>query len=189
MVCSSTVLPSRSAGDSPANADAPDESYLMTLQTRCASISMLIVVLKQRVAPLWELVRTAHLATLAFSDVFAELGITAAQYGVLASLADGDDLSQADLARAVLVTPQSMGRLVAAMVQQGLVTRDGPGGHGRRTGLALTERGGQVFARARPAAYALNDPQRLGLDDEGLTVLVSQLKVLRDRLSNGQDAG
>lgn len=153
------------------------------------SISMLILIMRQRVAPLWELVQTAHLASLAFSDVFAELGITAAQYGVLASLADGDDLSQADLARAVLVTPQSMGRLVASMVSQDLVARDGPGGHGRRTGLALTERGRQVFTRARPAAYALNDPNKLGLDADELDVLVCHLRVLRDRLSDRQHLG
>ena len=102
--------------------------------------------------PLWELVQTAHLATRRFTEVFAEAGLTPAQYGVLASLADGDDLSQADLARSVQVRPQSMGRLVAAMISHGLVERGGPGGRGRRTGLEITPAGRAALDRARPAA-------------------------------------
>lgn len=135
--------------------------------------------------PLWELVQTAHLATRRFTEVFAEAGLTPAQYGVLASLADGDDLSQADLARAVLVRPQSMGRLVAAMVEHGLVERAGPGGRGRRTGLEITPAGRRALDRARPAAHALNEPAALGLDADRLAALVESLAVIRARLSDG----
>lgn len=138
-----------------------------------------------RVVPLWDLVQTAHLAARRFAEVFAEAGLTPAQYGVLASLADDDDLSQADLARAVLVRPQSMGRLVAAMVEQGLVERAGPGGRGRRTGLEITSAGREALERARPAAYALNEPAELGVDAERLAALVGTLAVIRTRLSEG----
>jgi len=137
-----------------------------------------------RVVPLWDLVQTAHLAARRFAEVFAEAGLTPAQYGVLASL-ENDDLSQADLARAVLVRPQSMGRLVAAMVEQGLVERAGPGGRGRRTGLEITSAGREALDRARPAAYALNEPAALGVDADRLAALVETLAVIRTRLSVG----
>lgn len=140
-----------------------------------------------RSVPLWEVVQTAHLAARRLAAAFAQAGLTPAQYGVLASLADGDDLSQADLARAILVRPQSMGRLVSAMVHQGLVARSGPGGRGRRTELEITEAGRQALSVARPAAYALNTPAALGLDAGQLLSLVQGLRVLRERL--GEDEG
>lgn len=132
--------------------------------------------------PLWDLVQTAHLAARRFSEVFAEAGLSPAQFGVLASLADGDGLSQADLARAVLVRPQSMNRLVADMVERGLVLRTGPGGRGRRTGLALTPTGTRALEQARPAAYAINVPEALGLTPAEATELVRLLAVVRHQL-------
>lgn len=133
--------------------------------------------------PLWELVQTAHVATRRFTEVFAEAGLTPAQFGVLACLADGDDLSQADLARAVLVRPQSIARLVTAMVELGLVRRTGPGGRGRRTGLTLTARGRRAHDLARPLAYAINRPEVLGLEPAEVTSLVAQLSAVRKRLT------
>lgn len=143
--------------------------------------------MSERPVLLWELVQTAHVAARRFTEVFAEAGLTPAQFGVLASLADGDDLSQADLARAVLVRPQSMGRLVAAMVARGLVDRAGPGGRGRRTGLALTPAGRRALDVARPAAYALNEPAALGLTADQVAVLVDHLTAVRARLTEDVD--
>jgi DNA-binding MarR family transcriptional regulator len=139
-------------------------------------------VASDRVVPLWELVQTAHLASLRFTEVFAAAGLSPAQFGVLASLADGDDLSQADLARAVLVRPQSMGRLISGMVAHGLVSRDGPGGRGRRTQLALTSAGRRALTAARPAAYALDRAATGALDDHQRSALVEYLRVLRRSL-------
>lgn len=141
----------------------------------------------RRDVPLWELVQTAHLATRRFTEVFAAAGLSPAEFGVLASLADGDDLSQADLARAVLVRPQSMHRLVTDMVQRGLVLRTGPGGRGRRTGLTSTPAGSRALAQARPAAYAINEPEALGLSDPEAAELVRLLAVLRDHLTAEPD--
>ena len=139
--------------------------------------------------PLWEVLQTAHLAARRFTEVFAEAGLTPAQYGVLASLADGDELSQADLARAVLVRPQSMGRLISSMVEQGLVARLGPGGRGRRTGLEATEAGRRALARARPAAYAANEPAALGLQPDDARRLVGYLRTVRATLERDAPAG
>lgn len=136
---------------------------------------------------LWDLVQTAHLAGRRFAAVFASHGLSSAQYGVLASLADGDDLSQAELARAVLVRPQSMARLVSTMVEAGLVERVGPGGRGRRTGLVLTASGQAVFRAARPAARATSTPEALGLSATQNAQLVALLAIVRQGLARAID--
>jgi DNA-binding MarR family transcriptional regulator len=71
------------------------------------------------------------------------------------------------------------------MVEQGLVERAGPGGRGRRTGLEITSAGREALDRARPAAYALNEPAALGVDADRLAALVETLAVIRTRLSVG----
>lgn len=134
--------------------------------------------------PLWTLVRTGHLAGRRLTEVFAAAGLTPAQFGVLACLADGDDLSQAELARAVLVRPQSMNRLVADMVEAGLVRRDGPGGRGRRTGVTPTPAGLTALARARPAAYGLSRPEHLGLTPDELVHLSRLLTRVAEALAD-----
>lgn len=138
--------------------------------------------------PLWDLVQTAHLATRRFTEVFAEAGLTPAQFGVLACVADGDDLSQADLARAVFVRPQSVSRLIGAMADQGLVARTGRGGRlgrGLRATLVLTEAGRRALDIARPAAYALNEPIALGLTDDQMGDLLTTLTTIRASLQRG----
>jgi len=139
--------------------------------------------------PLWTLVQTAHLAARRFTEVFAEAGLTPAQFGVLAALADGDDLSKAELAKAILVRPQSMARLTDAMVEQGLLARTGPGGRGRRTGLTMTDRGRRALDRARPAAWAINQPDAVGLSPDEIAVLTTLLETISGTLGRHQETG
>lgn len=128
--------------------------------------------------PAWTLVRAGHVAGRRFTEVFAAAGLTPTQFGVLRSLADGDGLTQAELARAVLVRPQSMGELVGSLVARGLVERAGPGGRGRRTGLALTDAGHDVLAAAMPGVAAFNAPETLGLTAEQAVVLDDLLRTV-----------
>lgn len=137
---------------------------------------------------LWELVQTGHLATRRFTRVFAEFGITPAQFGVLASLFDQDDLSQAELARAILVRPQSLSRSVDELVRQGLVRRRSRG-RGRRAGLELTASGREVVAAARPAAYRMLSPEHLGLDRDQQATLADLLQLVRQGLMQAEDGG
>ena len=133
--------------------------------------------------PLWILVQTAHLAARRFTEVFAAAGLTPAQFGVLAALADGDDLSKAELAKAILVRPQSMARLTDAMVDQGLLARTGPGGRGRRTRLTMTDHGRRLLDQARPAAWAINQPDQIGLASDDIPILVGYLENIARALS------
>ncbi|MEQ3554883.1 MarR family winged helix-turn-helix transcriptional regulator [Pseudonocardia nematodicida] len=142
--------------------------------------------------PLWELVRTAHVVSRGFHRVFAEAGLTATQFGVLAELVHAERTgtpspSQAELARTVMLRPQSVGELVTDLVERGLVRRDGPGGRGRRAGLEPTDDGRAALERAWPLVQAFNAPDSTGLTTRQSAELVTMLRTVRDTL--GADDG
>lgn len=113
---------------------------------------------------MWTLVQVSHVVARGFTAVFAQVGLTPTQFGVLAYLADEPGLTQAELARRVLVRPQSMGELVGSLIDRGLVARDGPAGRGRRSGIVITDAGSAVLAAALPCVRAFHSPSSLGLD-------------------------
>lgn len=133
--------------------------------------------------PLWELIQTSHLVARRFTEVFAEAELTPTQFGVLAALADDDDLSPADLARMVLVRPQSMRQLVTSLISRGLVHQPGAGGRGKRSRLHLTDAGRDALRRALPAVYAINAPAAIGLDAADAAALIRHLRAVRSSLS------
>ncbi len=112
----------------------------------------------------WSLIRAAHRVEQDLNAVLAEVDLSPVQFGVLATLATGAPRTQAELARTVLVRPQSMAGVVTAMVARDLMVRAGPGGRGRATPLALTERGQALLDRAWPIVARAHGPGRLGLD-------------------------
>lgn len=132
---------------------------------------------------LWELVQTAHLAARAFRELFATVGLTPTQFGVLACLADGDDFTKAQLARALMVRPQSMDPLIETLLFNGLVERDGTPRRGRAAGIAITPTGLQRLARIRPRVSEINAAERIGVDADQIPLLAAQLRTIRDRLS------
>ncbi len=101
--------------------------------------------------PLWELIQTSHVVARRFRELFARFGLTPTQFGVLACLQDGDDFTKASLARAVLVTPQSMDPLIDSLLSRGLVSRTSVGGRGRAAGITITAAGIELLLRVRPA--------------------------------------
>ncbi|TKK81156.1 winged helix-turn-helix transcriptional regulator [Herbidospora galbida] len=133
--------------------------------------------------PLWELIQTSYLVTRGFAEVFGTVGLTPIQFGVLASLADGDDLSQAELARAIMVRPQSLGEVALTLIDRGLVERDGPGGRGRRAALRITPAGRALLDRVLPAVAAFNRPANIGLSDADAAELIRMLRAVRAALS------
>ncbi|MGN9907791.1 MarR family winged helix-turn-helix transcriptional regulator [Phytohabitans sp. LJ34] len=119
----------------------------------------------------WTVVRLAHVLNRRFEDEMRPFGLTPTQFGVLATIATEPGIGSGQLARRVLVTPQSVGELVASLEAAGHVVRDRSGGRGRRAGIDLTSQGRSVLDRAARAADALNDPAIFGLDaDEAATL-------------------
>ena len=113
--------------------------------------------------PAWTLVQTYHRVARRFSAAFAASGLTAHQFGVLVQLHRQPGASQAALARAVLVTPQSMGPLLQQMTDDGLVHRVRPPVRGTAAAVELTDHGRTMLAATFPAVSAINQPAALGL--------------------------
>lgn len=132
----------------------------------------------------WTLVRAGHHAERMLTALFAEHGLTPIQFGVLAYLATGRTFTQSELARAVLVRPQSMGEVITILIDRGLLERAGPGGRGRRTSIRLTDDGATLLMRVWPTTQRANDPDRLGLTpEEGLALNDLLHRMLRTDLT------
>lgn len=133
--------------------------------------------------PLWELIQTSWVVARGFTEVFAEAGLSPGQFGALQCLAEQDGLTQAELARQLMMRPQSVGEVVGSLLQRGLVRRDGPSGRGRRAGLTLTDQGRDTLRQAWPGVRAFNAPDTLGLTIEETATLVRLLQVVRRALT------
>jgi len=73
------------------------------------------------------------------------------QMGVFARLEQGGPMTTADLARAELMKPQSMGAILASLEQEGLIERQPHPTDRRQVYFALTEAGAAVRTRHRAA--------------------------------------
>lgn len=126
----------------------------------------------------WRLVRVGRQIAALLTEAIAEFGLTPTEFGVLAHLSTGTPLTQSELARTVLVRPQSMGTLIAGLVDKGLVTRHGAGGRGRRTPIALSDAGVELIGRAWPSVAAETCADALGLDADDAAELDRLLRLL-----------
>lgn len=109
----------------------------------------------------WSIIRAAHRVERDLTALLAERGLTPVQFGVLATLATTAPCTQAELARTVLVRPQSIAGVVTTMIRRGLLARTGPGGRGRPTPLTLTDRGRQALTGAWAEVAGAHGPARL----------------------------
>jgi len=85
-------------------------------------------------------------------------------FGVLAQLDITGPMSQADLARAVLLRPQSIAAVLDGLERRGLLERTGQRTRGRRNPVQITDAGRGALEQAWAVAAGSND-----LTDAGLT--------------------
>ncbi|KQM57535.1 MarR family winged helix-turn-helix transcriptional regulator [Agreia sp. Leaf210] len=104
----------------------------------------------------WTVIRAARELARMLAIELAPLRLTPVEFGVLAQLAAADGLSQADLARAVGVRPQSMTALVAGLQERALIDRGADRGRGRHSRITLTRGGRDLLAEAYPVVLASN---------------------------------
>ncbi|MGX6606460.1 MarR family winged helix-turn-helix transcriptional regulator [Micromonosporaceae bacterium Da 78-11] len=125
----------------------------------------------------WTLVRTHHAVARRFIETLARVGLTPTQFGVLVQVMSDMGLSQAELARRVLVTPQSVGELLTSLERLGHITRR-RGPRGRASAVQVTDSGRAALDRATPLIQAMNSPQALGLtpqEDATLNALLHKV--------------
>lgn len=96
----------------------------------------------------YALKRAQHALRIAMDDALRPLALTTPQYSVLSALEAEPGMSNARLARAAFVTPQTMHGLLTNLERSTLIARDADPGHGRILCTKLTDRGWQILAEA-----------------------------------------
>jgi len=87
---------------------------------------------------------------LLIEDAVRPHGLTVSQYTALSVLQRQTGLSNAQLARRAMTTPQSMSEVIAALTKAGLIRREADPAHGRIMRTELTPAGLDALAKCEP---------------------------------------
>lgn len=122
-------------------------------------------------SPVWSVIRAAHTLERQVTALFGDYELTPVQFGVLCYLAASGPMTTAEVARSVLVRPQSIAGVVDTMDERGLVLRRGPRGRGRSNPVQLTSSGEELLAQVWPRFEQANTAAALGVSEEGAVLL------------------
>lgn len=105
----------------------------------------------------YNLKRAQHRLNRKLEDALRSSGLTAAQYAVLSALQAKPDQTNADLANAAFITPQSMQGVLSKLEDAGHVVRDQDENHGRRQLARLTASGESLVTKGRQSASKVEE--------------------------------
>ena len=126
--------------------------------------------------------RAQHALRTRMDNALRPLGITTPQYAVLSATELKPGLSNAALARAAFVTPQTMQGVVAILARDGLLRRSEDPAHGRILQTELTLRGRAVLAQAHAAVANVEAAMIHALAASDVTMLTALLATCADNL-------
>jgi len=92
-----------------------------------------------------------HALRTRLDEALRPIGLTTPQCAVLSALEQEPGLSNAALARAAFVTPQTMQNILTIMERNGLLTREADPDHGRILRSIITARGRKALMQAHTA--------------------------------------
>ncbi|OIQ83663.1 transcriptional regulator HosA [mine drainage metagenome] len=111
------------------------------------------------------------------------LHLTVPQYACLELLGQRPGLSNAELARGVFVTRQSMNAVLRGLEDRGLVTRPATAPHGRELPTELTRAGRELLDAASTAALSVQTTMCTGLTPARQKALLETLGLCIHNLS------
>jgi DNA-binding MarR family transcriptional regulator len=123
-----------------------------------------------------------HALRIRIDDALRPLGITAPQFAVLVAVDLDPGISNAALARAAFVTPQTMQGIVANLERDGLLKRSADPGHGRILRSELTRRGRVLLEKAHAIVAGIEARMTRSLGDKEVERLSAQLRRCVDNL-------
>src|ERR687886_1562442 len=123
----------------------------------------------------YQLRRAQYAYRLALDRALEPVGVTAPQFAVLALLQATPGLSNADLARQSLITPQTMHVILGRLQAAGLLTRRAHPGHGRILLADLTPAGQAVLSQCLSRAAAVEACLLAPIDPDRQPVLLDAL--------------
>ena len=124
----------------------------------------------------YDLKITQHRLRQRLDAELARFGITAPQNAVLLAVAGNPRISNAELARAAFVTPQTMQAILVNLERGGLIVRSPHPEHGRVIMTELTSAGRKAVADGAKAADAVERQMLSRLSTEEAQVLRDLLK-------------
>jgi len=110
------------------------------------------------------------------AEGLSSVGVTLPQYTALSVLRRRGALSNAQLARRVMITPQSTIKVIAALERKDLITRVPDPDHGRILRTLLTPLGQEVLAACDRVAAQVEARMLEGLSSEEREALAKALK-------------
>ena len=113
-----------------------------------------------------------------------ECELSVAEYTTLSVLAARPGLSNAQLSRRALVTPQSMIEILAQLERRELVRRRVDPDHGRILRATLTAKGHEVLAIATPEVAALNEELFAGVPANQRRAAQAAMRAAMENLSS-----
>jgi DNA-binding MarR family transcriptional regulator len=103
----------------------------------------------------YALKRAQHALRIRMDTTLRPLGLTTSQYSVMCVIEQKSGISNAGLARATFVTPQTMIGILANLQKDGLLLREADPSHGRILRSELTPAGKKMLSRAHRAVGEL----------------------------------
>lgn len=128
---------------------------------------------------------TQHRLRQRLDAELAPLGLTAPQNAALLAVAGNPRISNAELARASFVTPQTMQAILVNLERGGLIVRSPHPGHGRVIMTELTTAGQKAVADGAKAADAVEQQMLSKLSAEEARLLCELLKRCAAALDDG----
>jgi DNA-binding MarR family transcriptional regulator len=121
--------------------------------------------------------KVSHQLGITIDRALSEQGITLTQFSALAHIARSPGLSNAELARSLLTTPQATTTLVRRLTDAGLVQRP-PAGPGLASAIRLTPRGVRKLTTAEKVATSAEEAALSSLSAAERRVLARVLESL-----------
>ena len=130
--------------------------------------------------------RAAYLAMHRKSDAqFANYGVTADQFVLLATLSRGDALTQRELARRMFSDPSTVRAMLVLLEKQGLVERDTHPSDSRARTVALTAAGKRNFRQLWNVGESIRTKKFDSIQPEDASIFVRLLTQIAESL-NGE---
>ncbi len=110
--------------------------------------------------------RVERVVRRAMNDVLAGHGVSLNQYTTLSVLESRSGLSNAQLARRALVSPQSMNEVLLSLEERGFVRRRAHPGHGRILQAQVTPKGRKLLGACGAEIDAVEEQMTKGLSPQ-----------------------
>lgn len=134
------------------------------------------------------LLKAAELAVRIVADPeLQKFGLTMAQYMILSLVSARGNLSSADLARRLSVTPQSINEFVVRLEKQSLISRQEDSSNRRILRLSITTQGREMLARCDQVVDAVERRLLAGHGQAELNALRGMLSTIAAHARTGSE--